>query len=153
MPNIALHNLTARTKTKGKKRVGRGNASGKGTYSTRGIKGQNARSGGSKGLFRRSIMKQLIKKTPKLGGFKSMLSKNKKPRPISLKLLAMKFDSDQEITKESLLKKGLISKNEARFGIKIVGSLPLTKKLTIQQGIPISKNAAIEIKKAYGTVL
>ncbi len=153
MQLITLHNLTARSKTKAKKRVGRGNASGKGTYSTRGIKGQNSRSGGSKGLFQRSIMKQLIKKTPKLGGFKSMISKNKRPRPISLELLANKFDSDQEITHEALIKKGIISKDEARFGIKIVGSVALTKKLTVQQGIAISKNAAIEIKKAGGMLL
>lgn len=98
-------------------------------------------------------MKQLIKKTPKLGGFKSMISKNKRPRPISLELLANKFDSDQEITHEALIKKGIISKDEARFGIKIVGSVALTKKLTVQQGIAISKNAAIEIKKAGGMLL
>ena len=72
---IKLHNLTALPKTPRKKRVGRGNASGKGTYASRGLKGQKARSGGRSGLRRRSLMQQLIKKTPKIGGFKSLKKK------------------------------------------------------------------------------
>jgi large subunit ribosomal protein L15 len=35
----------AKGSAKGRKRVGRGNASGHGTYSTRGLKGQKSRSG------------------------------------------------------------------------------------------------------------
>lgn len=78
--SIKLHNLQSVIKTKPKKRVGRGNGSGKGTYSGRGIKGQRARAGGSGGLKKRSIMKQLIKKTPKIGGFKSLNQKRKKKK-------------------------------------------------------------------------
>lgn len=148
MPAITLHNLQSRAKTKAKKRVGRGNASGKGTYSTRGIKGQNSRSGGSKGLFKRSVMKQFIKKTPKLGGFKSL---RQKPRPISLLLLEKKFDRDQEITMSELIKKGLITAREARAGIKIVCNAPITKKLTIV-ALSISKNAILEVQKAGGSI-
>jgi len=70
-----LHNLIAISKTSCKKRKGRGNASGKGTYASRGLKGQRARSGGRSGLKRRSLMRQLIKKTPKIGGFKSLRKK------------------------------------------------------------------------------
>lgn len=78
--SIKLHNLQSVIKTKPKKRVGRGNASGKGTYSGRGIKGQRARAGGRGGLKKRSIMRQLIKKTPKIGGFKSLKQKRKKKK-------------------------------------------------------------------------
>ena len=53
-----------------KKRVGRGNASGRGTYATRGLKGQRSRSGGKGGLKLRGF-KQSLQKVPKLRGFKS----------------------------------------------------------------------------------
>ena len=42
-----------------KKNIGRGNASGHGTSSTRGGKGQTARSGGSRGLKRLGFKTQL----------------------------------------------------------------------------------------------
>ena len=148
MPVLTLHNLQSRSKTKPKKRVGRGNASGKGTYSTRGIKGQNARSGGSKGLFKRSIMKQFIKKTPKLGGFKSL---RPKPRPISLATLEKNFNAGDEISISTLAAKLLITSREAKTGIKIVGKTPIGKKLTIT-ALAISKCAAIELKKAGGEI-
>ncbi len=50
-----------------KKRVGRGNASGKGSYSGRGLKGQRSRSGGKKGLKLRGL-RRLSKRLPKLRG-------------------------------------------------------------------------------------
>ena len=53
MAELALHNLKVNKKAKRKvRRVGRGNASGSGTYSGRGLKGQKARSGGKSGLKR-----------------------------------------------------------------------------------------------------
>jgi len=59
--------------TKKRKRVGRGNSSGHGTYSTRGLKGQKSRSGVS-GL-KRLGMRQVLLRTPKYKGFKSKLVK------------------------------------------------------------------------------
>ena len=43
-----------KTQKRAKKRVGRGNSSGKGTYSGKGLKGQKARSGGRRGIARRT---------------------------------------------------------------------------------------------------
>lgn len=65
------------------KKVGRGNASGHGTYSCRGGKGQTARSGGGRGLKLRGF-KALMQSTPKLGGFRSL---NLKPATIALSVL------------------------------------------------------------------
>src|SRR3989344_399564 len=75
MAELTLHNLKINKKAKKKtKRVGRGNASGHGTYSGRGLKGQKARAGGKGGLKRRGL-KQLLRNKPKLGGFKSLKPK------------------------------------------------------------------------------
>jgi len=71
------------------KRVGRGNASGHGTSSTRGGKGQTARSGGSRGLARLGF-RRLMQSTPKLRGFKSL---NDKPIVVYISDLEKYFDS------------------------------------------------------------
>src|SRR3989338_10160525 len=75
MVELTLDNLKINFGAKKKrKRVGRGNASGHGTYSGRGLKGQRARSGGKKGLKLRGL-KQLLKNKPKIGGFRSLKPK------------------------------------------------------------------------------
>ncbi|MEK7139549.1 MAG: uL15 family ribosomal protein, partial [Patescibacteria group bacterium] len=57
------------------KRVGRGNASGHGTYSTRGMKGQRARSGSRKGLKLKGMKARLLT-IPKKRGFNSPYPKH-----------------------------------------------------------------------------
>ncbi len=108
-----------------KKRVGRGNSSGRGTYSSRGIKGQRSRSGGKRGLKRRGL-KDLLRNKPKIGGFKSL-----KPKMLTVNIYQLdKYFSDGE----SVNAKKLISKNivkSDRPGIKILGSGQLKKKLYV----------------------
>lgn len=73
--SLSLSNLkTNKGATKKRKRIGRGNASGHGTYSTRGLKGQKSRSGVS-GLKRLGMKKQLLA-IPKKRGFKSYKPKD-----------------------------------------------------------------------------
>ena len=131
---------------KPKKRVGRGNASGKGTYSGRGIKGQRARSGGSSGLKKRSYMQQFIKKTPKLGGF---ISLKRKPVTVTLEKLSQCFSDGDKVNKESLAQKKLIETGESA---KIVATGTLDKKLTIEH-VLLSKKAAEKITTAGGAVI
>lgn len=70
---LNLSQLTSHPK-KQKRRVGRGNSSGRGTYSTRGIKGQRARSGSRKGL-KLFGLKATFKGIPKAKGFTSIYDK------------------------------------------------------------------------------
>lgn len=70
-----LSQLTSHPKKK-QRRVGRGNSSGRGTYSTRGIKGQRARTGSHKGLKLRGL-KATFKGIPKAKGFTSIYAKAK----------------------------------------------------------------------------
>ena len=75
MDRLSLHTIkSAKGATKKRKRVGRGNASGQGTYSGRGIKGQKSRSGVS-GL-KRLGMRQILRRIPKQRGFKSLKPDN-----------------------------------------------------------------------------
>ena len=67
---LTLHTLKpAAGASKQRKRVGRGNASGHGNYSCKGLKGQKSRSGVS-GL-KRMALKKAILQIPKLRGFHS----------------------------------------------------------------------------------
>lgn len=128
------------------KRVGRGNASGHGTSSTRGGKGQTARSGGSRGLARLAF-KRLLQSTPKLRGFNSLQTK---PSEIYLHQLDKYFDNDAVIDLQALVSKGLVGSNIKK--VKIVGTGKITKKVTIAAGIPCTKGAAEQIKAAGGII-
>jgi large subunit ribosomal protein L15 len=125
------------------KRVGRGDASGHGKSSTRGGKGQTARSGGQRGNQARSF-KRLLQSTPKLRGFTSH-----KVRPVEVYLtdLEKHFAAGDMVTIATLQEKKLISGTAK--SAKILNSGTLTKKLVIQ-GITATKAAAELIKKAGG---
>ncbi|MFA4943011.1 MAG: 50S ribosomal protein L15 [Patescibacteria group bacterium] len=107
--------------TQKKKRVGRGNASGHGTYSTRGMKGQRARSGVS-GLKRMGMKKQLLQ-IPKNRGFKSLQPKN---QVISIKTINERYKDNEIVSPETLKEKDLIKSID--LPVKILGKESLTVK-------------------------
>lgn len=142
--------LTASTiqKPKGvkiKKRVGRGNGSGTGTYSGRGLKGQRSRSGGKSGGKRRGL-KAALQKVPKLRGFKSITPKKE---TVTLRTLERTFANGDTVTPYTLEAKGVIAR--PKRGVKIVATGELSKKLDIKQCIA-TKQAALAIEKAGGTI-
>lgn len=115
----------AKGSSKKKKRVGRGNASGHGTYSTRGLKGQKSRSGVSN-LKRLGMKKQLLK-IPKVRGFKSQQPKN---QVVSVKSINSNFKDNEIVSKTSLFEKKLIS--SANQPVKILGKEKLTVKVKFE---------------------
>jgi large subunit ribosomal protein L15 len=117
-------------KTKGSakktKRIGRGNASGHGTYSTKGLKGQKARSGVSN-LKRLGMRKQLLS-IPKVRGFKSGKPKN---QVVSIKAINKNFKDNEIVNPTTLAEKKLI--NSAELPVKILGKEKLTVKVTFEK--------------------
>lgn len=128
----------AKGSTQTKKRVGRGNASGHGTYSTRGLKGQKSRSGVS-GLKRLGMRMQLLQ-TPKSRGFKSPKQKN---QVISIKAINNNFKDGEIVSKDSLMAKGLILKKGVP--VKILGKEKLTVKIKVE-GLKMSESVASQLK-------
>jgi large subunit ribosomal protein L15 len=130
---------------KRKKRVGRGNSSGHGTYACRGIKGQRARSGGKGGLKRLGF-RTVLRSTPKLRGFKSL-----KPKPVIINLVTLekKIVEGTIITPQFLKKNKIVDKINS--GIKILGEGKLTKKF-IFENCQFSKSAREKILKAGGVI-
>lgn len=130
---------------KSQKRVGRGNASGKGTTAARGQKGQRARSGGTRGIARRAL-KANIQKVPKLRGFRSMYAK---PETITLTTLNAKFTDGDVVTPTILKQKKLV---RGITQIKVLASGALTKKITIK-GCLVTKKVAEMVEKVGGKVV
>jgi large subunit ribosomal protein L15 len=128
------------------KRVGRGNASGKGTYAARGLKGQRSRSGGKGGTKRRGF-KQSLQKVPKSRGFTSM---HPKSQTVTLAVLNRVMDEGAEVTPFSLKEKGLI--RQTAIPVKIVATGTVEKKMTVH-GCLASKRAVELIEKAGGKIV
>lgn len=142
---IKLHQLKKHPKsTKRKKVVGRGIGSGHGTYSTRGGKGQTARTGHSKLPARFEGGRQpLIRQIPKSRGFKSLQEK-----AVGIKLEALKAFADGDtVSLATLRSKGLISANVSR--VKLLAG-KLNTKLTVR--VPATATAKEAIEKAGGSV-
>jgi len=74
---MQLHELNPEHKNKTKKRIGRGGK--RGTYSGRGMKGQNARAGRKL----RPAIRDLIQQLPKLRGSKNFGPRHKKKKRVS----------------------------------------------------------------------
>ena len=141
---LSLHNLqNDKNATHRKKRVGRGDGSGTGTYSGRGMKGQRSRSGGKSGLALRSIKSYLLR-IPKVRGFKSLQSKM---AVVNLADLESNFSKGDTVNARDMLRAGLV--RSISKGVKVLSTGKLTKELTVEANA-FSKGAAGAIAKAGG---
>lgn len=126
-----------------KKIVGRGIGSGVGKTSGKGHKGQNARSGGGVRPGFEGGQMPLYRRLPKRG-FTNIFAK--KYVAVNVEVLD-KFNDGDEVTAESLLEKGIISK--VLDGVKILGRGEVTKKVNVKVA-KISESAKEKIEKAGG---
>jgi|TARA_B100000959_G_C14854967_1_gene571732 large subunit ribosomal protein L15 len=111
------HEVISKASTKSRKRRGRGYGSGLGTYSGKGLKGQNSRSGGGVSIYFQGGQLPLTKSLPKLRGF------NNKFR-IEYTILNINsishLPSDTLIDSTYLIDNGIIA--NAKNPIKILGA-------------------------------
>lgn len=142
---IKLHQLKRHPKsTKRRKVVGRGVGSGHGTYSTRGAKGQKARSGHSKSPAAFEGGRQpLVRQIKKLRGFKSLAPDT---QAVKLELLN-KFDDGSEVTLQALIAKGIVAATTKR--VKLLKG-DIKRKLNVK--VPASATARAAIEAAGGSV-
>jgi len=142
---MQLHQLKPIHKGKKTKRVGRGGAHGH--YCCVGVaKGQKAR-----GRKFKPIIRELIKKYPKLRGyrFKSFVQK---PFVLDIGILDKGFEAGEKVSPQTLIEKRLVRKIKGEIPkIKIVGGGEI-KKALVFENIPVSKSAKERIEKAGGTV-
>jgi len=146
-----LHNLESSGKKR--KRVGRGGS--RGGTSGKGHKGQKARSGGSVGARFEGGQMPLFRRLPKRGFNNTQFKAH--VQTINIEQLKC-FENDTEVTKEMLLKEGLVKLKKGRMHfhdgmfVKILGNGVLSKKLTVHANA-FSESAQKAIEATGGRVV
>ncbi len=144
---LTLSNLAPQKGAKKKKkRVGRGPSSGHGKTSTRGHKGQKARSGGTKAPGFEGGQMPLYRRLPKRGFNNPFRIEY---QVVNLDRIEKVFSEGETVDPDSLLQKRLV--NKKRVPIKILGRGTVSKPLTVRVHA-ISQKAKSMIESAGGTV-
>ena len=141
---MQLNTLKRKNPNRKARLVGRGGTRGK--TSGRGGKGQTARAGNK----RRPQMRDIIKKLPKLRGyrFNSTVSKFS---PVNVGALNV-FTKGETVNPETLFAKKLVRKSGGVFPkVKILGTGELSVNLTIEN-CKVSTSAKEKIEKAGGSI-
>lgn len=134
--------------TKTRKRIGRGQGSGKGGTSTKGHKGQKSRAGYSRKVGFEGGQMPLQRRLPKFG-FNPL--KRVEYKAINLDKLQeiAEAQSINKITRDVLIEAGLISPKNL---VKILGKGTLSAKLEVEANA-FSKTAEAAITSVGGTVV
>ncbi|RJR10300.1 50S ribosomal protein L15 [Candidatus Parcubacteria bacterium] len=144
---LSLNNLKkSKGSAKKRERLGRGNATGSGNYSTRGMKGQRARSGGKSGLALRSVRSYLLG-VPKVRGFRSL---NNAKAVVNLGDLEKSFSSGEVVNARAMLKAGLIKTIDN--GVKVLANGKISKNITVEANA-YSAGAKEKIEAAGGKAI
>ena len=130
-----------------RKRVGRGDGSGHGTYCGRGVKGQLARAGYKMPPGFEGGQTPLWKRIPKRG-FKNPT--RREWAYVNLDDIAEEFDDGPEVTPEALLERGLIK--AIKDGVKVLGRGECRKRLIVKAH-SFSKKARRKIEEAGGQAI
>jgi large subunit ribosomal protein L15 len=147
---MKLHDLQpAEGSRKPKKRVGRGLASGQGTYSGRGRKGQHARSGGTKAPYHEGGNLPTVRKLPFVRGV-GFTSRDKiYYAPVNVDDLAQEFNVGQEVNPMTLAEAGLV--HSVREPVVVLGRGEIDKALAVKAH-RVSDTARQKIEQAGGTI-
>ena len=130
---------------KNRKRVGRGNAAGQGTYAGKGLKGQKARSGSGKMTNFQGGQLSLLKRLPSIRGFTNIF--RREYAVVNVERLAA-FPPGSEVTPESLADAGLV--RGAQAPVKILGGGELSAALNVSAH-KFSASARAKIEAAGGS--
>lgn len=127
------------------KRLGRGNGSGKGNYSTKGLKGQKSRSGSGMKPFFEWGQTSIVQRIPKARGFKRYFKLIKDVAIVNLGALEIdvRITDGMQITKVMLKELGYI-KNASGL-VKMLGNGEWTKNVTFVDLDQVSATAQKKI--------
>jgi len=128
--------------------VGRGNASGQGTYAGRGRKGQHARQGAGGKLYKEGGNLPFVRKLPFARGVGFTNIFKVRYTPVNLDQLA-EFAPGAEVTPEVLAQKGLVKK--VSLPVAVLGRGELSHALTVKAH-RFSRSAQHKIEAAGGKI-
>jgi large subunit ribosomal protein L15 len=133
--------------THARKRIGRGNAAGQGTYSGRGLKGQKSRAGRKPRRFFEGGQTRLMKRLPRRRGFTNIF--RVEYQAVNLSDL-QRFEAGTEVTPELLKERRVL--RSLREPIKVLANGELDHALTVRAN-RFSQAAKDKIEAAGGTVI
>jgi large subunit ribosomal protein L15 len=144
-------NQLSKTKTKSKRRIGRGFGSTNGGHTVgRGSKGQKARSKVRITFDGQKIKKGWIKRLPFLRGKHRLLS-HSKPAVFSLSKIDKLFKKDETVTLATIAKKTNLSLKKSNVFVKILATGEITKAINFKN-ILLSESAKKKIISAGGKI-
>ncbi len=130
-----------------RKRVGRGNASGKGTYSGRGLKGQRSRAGRDyNSVFEGGAM-SMMRTLPRRKGFKAPF--RVEAQPINVVDIGRRFADGERVDADALVAAGLLKRSRQRFKVLAGGEIASAVHVVVER---ISPAAEAKIVAAGGSV-
>ena len=146
---MSMHNHTLRSPRgakKNRKRLGRGDSSGNGSFSGKGMKGQKSRSGGGVRPGFEGGQLPLVKRLPSSRGFNNIFKTNY--NVINLRELSEHFSEGGDVTLQILEEKGLISNTV--LPLKILGDGDVDVALNVRAQ-KFSSSATLKLEKAGGS--
>ena len=138
--------LPAPGSKKNRKRVGRGDGSGHGTYSGRGCKGQKSRSGGKTTRGFEGGQLPLIRRLPRKRGFTNIFKVEYSV--VNIDKLSV-FEAGSEVTPEKLVAAGVVK--SLKYPVKILAEGDIDRPLVVKAN-RFSAAAKAKIEAAGGTV-
>ena len=112
------HTLSsAGSKTRKRKRIGRGDASGNGSYSGKGMKGQKSRSGGGVRPGFEGGQLPLIKRLPSLRGFTNIFKTQY--HVVNLDTILKMYPNGGEVSPGTLVENGVLK--DQKLPLKVLG--------------------------------
>lgn len=128
-----------------RKRIGRGNATGQGTYAGKGLKGQKARSGNDLRIGFEGGQLPLVQRLGRKRGFTNIF--RVEYQPVNLDRLG-RFPANAEVTPEALREAGIIK--HLRQPVKLLGDGAIDRPLTVRVH-KFSAEARRKLEAAGGT--
>ena len=132
---------------KRRKRVGRGNASGQGTYSGRGLKGQRSRAGRDYNAVFEGGAMSMMRTLPRRKGFKAPF--RVEAQPINVVDLDRRFGDGDTVDADGLAAARLLRRATQRFKVLAGGEITVALHLRVER---ISPAALAKIVAAGGSV-
>ncbi|MFA6917258.1 MAG: 50S ribosomal protein L15 [Candidatus Gracilibacteria bacterium] len=142
---MSLQDLRSKSQ-KTRKRIGRGDGSGHGSFSGRGVKGQNARAGGGVRPGFEGGQTPLSRKMPKLRGFRN--PNQRKYAVINVGQLNV-FENNSKVDIEALYAKKLLAKKATPVKLLSDGTLEKSLEITVNRA---SANAIKKVEEKKGKV-
>ena len=135
------------SKTRKRKRIGRGDASGNGSYSGKGMKGQKSRSGGGVRPGFEGGQLPLIKRLPSLRGFTNIFKTQY--HAVNLDTILKMYPNGGDVSPGTLVETGVLK--DQKLPLKVLGRGEINVNLKVSAH-KFTKSAKEKIETAGGTI-